>query len=418
MELLHLPSIALCLAATAGPVLAAGDVWVVDAFGGAGSDFVTIQQAVNAASAGDTVLVRSGTYAPFLLIGKNLAVVADENAVVRVQGGPEVAFTPAGPPNLLHGLHYTEDPSGEVVARISTGDGGARTWVSDCSTAASRVGVTSSSVILDHCSFSGKDELQSGLSSGPTPALDQSFSFVAAFDCEFQGGAGADTLGDVGPTAGSPSVLMDNFGSLWAANSSFLGGAGGDGANSLQTGCTDPEPGGPGLSLEQGWVYRNGSLFQGGPGGAPAPFCTPGSADAGEPVQLVGTFANLLDYGAAAPSLMTPGVVREGQSLAFDWDGPAGVALLLLSGGDGFQHGTFSPLSPESMPLLLSNPISVLLVDVLATAGQAQLALQVPELGGGVESRRIFAQALHLDPQTFAVSSGGARAVVLLDGSF
>jgi pectin methylesterase-like acyl-CoA thioesterase len=52
--------LAVLLLACAGT--AAGATWVVDDDGGAGVDYTTIQAAVNAAAAGDTIEVRSGTY--------------------------------------------------------------------------------------------------------------------------------------------------------------------------------------------------------------------------------------------------------------------------------------------------------------------------------------------------------------------
>lgn len=41
---------------------AAGATWVVDDDGGAGVDYTTIQAAADAASAGDTIEVRGGSY--------------------------------------------------------------------------------------------------------------------------------------------------------------------------------------------------------------------------------------------------------------------------------------------------------------------------------------------------------------------
>ena len=64
---------------------AAGATWVVDDGGGAGVDYMTIQAAVDAASAGDTVEVRSGMYVENVDVGKRLTLVGDGVGVVTVQ---------------------------------------------------------------------------------------------------------------------------------------------------------------------------------------------------------------------------------------------------------------------------------------------------------------------------------------------
>src|SRR5690606_35628687 len=59
-----------------GAVLAANQVHVVDAAGGSGGH-TTIQAAVDAASDGDVVLVRPGTYGALDIQAKGIAVLAD-----------------------------------------------------------------------------------------------------------------------------------------------------------------------------------------------------------------------------------------------------------------------------------------------------------------------------------------------------
>jgi len=62
---------------------AAGATWVVDDDGGA--DFVSIQAAVDAASAGDTIEVRGGTYVENVDVDKRLTLIGDGADVVTVQ---------------------------------------------------------------------------------------------------------------------------------------------------------------------------------------------------------------------------------------------------------------------------------------------------------------------------------------------
>lgn len=62
--------------------VASADVLVVDASGGGGS--TTLPAAVDAAAAGDALLVRTGSYAGFLPTGKGLSLVAEPGAAVAV----------------------------------------------------------------------------------------------------------------------------------------------------------------------------------------------------------------------------------------------------------------------------------------------------------------------------------------------
>ncbi len=107
-------------------VPAAAGVIVVAADGS--GDYAQINQAIVAASDGDTLLIRSGTYAPFIVPGKALQIVADEGASVNVHGYAAVTNLPAGKTVLLGGLitagqlpvHrglYLEDNAGPVRMR-------------------------------------------------------------------------------------------------------------------------------------------------------------------------------------------------------------------------------------------------------------------------------------------------------------
>jgi pectin methylesterase-like acyl-CoA thioesterase len=73
---------------------ASADVLVVAA--GGGGDFLEIQAAIDAANEGDTILVKSGTYLSFLIVGKQLEVLADTNASVHVDGAVRVRSLEAG----------------------------------------------------------------------------------------------------------------------------------------------------------------------------------------------------------------------------------------------------------------------------------------------------------------------------------
>jgi parallel beta-helix repeat protein len=64
---------------------AGATTWVVDDDGGAGVDYTTIQAAVDAASAGDTIEVRGGTYIENVDVDKRLTLIGDGADVVTVR---------------------------------------------------------------------------------------------------------------------------------------------------------------------------------------------------------------------------------------------------------------------------------------------------------------------------------------------
>ena len=67
------------------------DVVVVDAAFGAGADFLEVQDAVDAASDGDVILIRTGNYDHVTLNAKGVSLQADVDAVVRIKPPPGLA---------------------------------------------------------------------------------------------------------------------------------------------------------------------------------------------------------------------------------------------------------------------------------------------------------------------------------------
>jgi hypothetical protein len=77
---MHLPHALLAFAAFAA-ALSAQTTWIVDASNGPGTNFTEIQPAVDAASAGDVILVRPGTYAP-ISVSKGVAILGQPGFTV------------------------------------------------------------------------------------------------------------------------------------------------------------------------------------------------------------------------------------------------------------------------------------------------------------------------------------------------
>lgn len=115
------------LLATAG--IAGADVIVVDPSGQ--GDFTQINQAVSAAVDGDLVLVKSGTYASFLIPDRSVSVVADAGATVNVNGYVAVLDSQRGDTILISGITAVAQNAGEFGLYLSNNDGSIRIQDSD-----------------------------------------------------------------------------------------------------------------------------------------------------------------------------------------------------------------------------------------------------------------------------------------------
>src|SRR6185295_13168121 len=98
------------------PAPAFAGVHIVDTTGR--GDQLTIAAAVAAASDGDLVLVRSGTYAGFVVDDKALVITIDVGALVTIEGTIEIDNLAAGKSLVLAELlvHGTADASGSSPA--------------------------------------------------------------------------------------------------------------------------------------------------------------------------------------------------------------------------------------------------------------------------------------------------------------
>ena len=79
-----LPALLAAISLAAG--LHAQTLWTVDAAGG--GDFVEIQNAIDAASSGDTLLLRAGRYDEFVISAKSLTLIVDPGAAPELSRAP------------------------------------------------------------------------------------------------------------------------------------------------------------------------------------------------------------------------------------------------------------------------------------------------------------------------------------------
>ncbi len=398
-----------------------GSVWVVDASGG--GDFTTSGAAVAAASAGDTLLFRAGTYERVELVGKGLALVADEGATVRISSGGFCGYN--------DGLLVENLPAGErVLARgiamdwISLSDNLGSVWIED-----SKVGphCTVHALLVNHCgnvvltrsTFEGY-EGATGLPIAGTRALSATDASIFAHACTFAGGKGypgADGSGggfnpwDAG-VGTSAAWLSDIF--LFLGGCTVTGGAGGDGESAVEP-CADPGDGGEGVhflgSIPSDVRFLD-SAISGGAAGTdptPVPVCvtepaSDGAAWGGTP----GTVAAVGTTGFLALSATSP--VREGQSLTVELDGPPNVPSFLAFGTAPdalFDEALFGAIH-------VAPPWAILVLGTTDATGHAQKSLPVGFLPAGWEAAHFFGQTAYVTGAGVLVL-GGTSAVTVLD---
>lgn len=226
----------------------AGGVHVVEA--GGTERFGTIQGAVDAAADGDVLLVSSGTYTGFSVVGKGLSILAAPGHEVLVAGKIELADLPASSMLLLSGLHV-EAP------RITTGLEATQClgWlrIQDCEiTGGDNVddflgNSPGSGLRLESCARVSIESsvLRGGGNDGDLPgglgldALDSTFSVHGS---EVRGGHGIND--STGPSHGGHACVCAGSSSFLAQKSTFRGG---DAAHGCEVGGN--ANGGSGLVL-------------------------------------------------------------------------------------------------------------------------------------------------------------------------
>jgi len=313
----------------AGVARAQGALLVVDAAGGPGSDFTTIVDALAAASDGDTLLVRSGDYLPFIIQDRTIIIAAAPGASVNVQsslgsGAPAgiiVRSIGASQAVVLEGLTLNgiEGFGTQGSAGLSVEASQGQVWVQDCQIVGGSgslfpnpaIAVAScDQVLFAHCTATGTSELTDVLQP-VAPGVHSISSRVFAWDCHFTGG-----LGGAG-------VLVD--GREFFAEDSVL--TGGQGLGFPFSPCDVSVDGGPGLALVQkAKATLVGTQTVGGAGDPAAPGCSnPGPSVAnffGTLVQLPGP---TMDFSVTSP-------VADGQDAQIDFAAQPGDVPVLLMG--------------------------------------------------------------------------------------
>ncbi|MCC6406015.1 MAG: hypothetical protein IT453_02535 [Planctomycetes bacterium] len=431
---------AIAFAGAASSLLTAGDafaapvqakVWVV----GPSGAFSDIQGAVDAAVAGDIVVVDAGTYTGFVVDAKELTIVArvDASAGEKVEVAGEVTIR-----NLA--LGDTVVLQGDAFSIL--GANGPALSVLDSLGSVRLQGLT----LEGACGFSGADGA-AGL------RVDHSFdvavvsSFISGgIVCDYPGNGGHGieldagnlalygvtaegrdgeqdlaTLGAPGTAGGSGCLVKSGF--LFASHSTFQGGdgaGGGDGFMDCATGGIEPGSGGDGgdgIALETSNAIARvmGCLRDGGLGGpvGVGTLCTAtdGAPGKGDSIAAGATF---VDDPMPVRSTLGPCLSSELSSVLLHFEGQPGDRFyLFLSTATQFvDEPTFHGVTLVKTPYLYR-----LVMGTLPASGMLDTGYAIGDLGAGVEG-----VVWHAQTYVRTVSNkrmyGGPASLVMLDSQF
>lgn len=381
------------------PALAQDKVWVVDDSGGPGVDFADLPPAIAAASPGDVLLLRTGTYSKPVL-DKGLTLQADQGAAVKVPG-LRVELVPGGQRVAIFGLTSSES--------ASISDCGGKVWIEGCRFETLVWGSPGAVNVLDCADVVLVDVVGIGRSITPTPGLKTSNSSVHVFECTFEGSNGSWTdafPGSALPMVPGPGALHES-GELMALASTFSGGKGFTPFDPTIGQCVSlvQAAGAPGASLLAPSSMRDCQLHGGlggfsftcGLGHTGLPFS--GMA----PVQLLGEYV----------SLDVPSPIRENGTFDLTLSGSPGV--LAIVGIAAKQDAIVIPAWGGS--LVIQGPYLILPAVVLPPAGTLTQTIGLLDLGPSVQSLTFIGQVAAVDAFG-AFTVNGTASVVLLDDQF
>lgn len=372
-----------------------------------GAAFDQISSAVAAASDGDVILVRTGHYGGFVVDDKELAVVADTGAQVDVDEQVRIRNLAATRSVVLVGIdvHPIADaPSTALVATFNAGSlrfqgcdfvGPFTTWVPFPAQAHGVELLQCPDVAFVDCTlsagYSDWEGVHGLIANGGRIALHQS---------DVLGGRAGN--GGYG-YGGGDGARLSGATQIFASGCTFVG------ANGSSSFIWCP-PGGPGiraLSADALFLQRS-SVSAGAYGSCPFPHAAP------QAYELNGASTRVRVEGRPR-ELRGPAVARENGTLTLQFSGvPGDMVELVLADATRWsnrqdRHGIS----------LVKRRItsSVISLGAVAGDGTSTWSMPVSELGPGIESALLHAQAVFRNPQGEEFLSSFA-VITLLDAAF
>lgn len=415
----------------------AQQVWVVDAAGGAGSNYTDIPPAIAAAVDGDTLLVRSGTYSPFAILQKALVVTADAGQAVSVQGTVTISNLTAAQRVCLRGINIAGSFTG---AELQNNAGGV--WLEKCNIggangASSGAGFGSHAVfasqslncLFTDCDFTGgagavfpQPSFADGLPGGDGILADHCNLYL--YDCNVKGRRGGDaglTSGTTTNGGGGGGGAKITNSTMFASGSLFQGGAGGNGHFSglFVSLCGFGGDGGSGLLLGTS-AWNNATIlncsFVGGPAGASSggSQCVqfPPAAGQGTMIQT----GTVTTYSGASRSFSLSSPVREQQNSTLQFSNGVAGELAIIIFADTFSPVDFPPYLGAFIPDLLT--VDALSIGTIGGGGGLTAQVAVPALPPALQSLTFFVQSVFVDLNTGGVVLGPPSEITILDSAF
>lgn len=380
-------------------------VIVVAAAGG--GNFGNIAPAVAAASDGDVLLVKSGTYSGFTINNKALAIVADTGAHVVVQEQVRVQNLSLARNVLLVGLDVHPLANAALNALVLlTNSGSVR--IQDCTlTGSFTTGLSFPAVVhgvevvlgddlaFTRCTLSGgRADYEGG------HGLTANWSRIALHTSDLLGSRAGD--GGYGYLGGDGAQLTGNI-DLFASGCTFRGGNG----SASTMWCPW---GGAGIATT--WVaqlfLQNSQVAAGAYGSCPYPHGAP------QAYRFGGT-TTVTRVEGRSRALIAPAVTREQNALTFDFTGAPGDQVELVL-GDATRFLLRPDLHGVSLVRRRSTGV-VVPVGIVAGNGTLSWSMPIGDLGSGVQARVIHAQALFTNVSGDGFLSSPAE-IVLLDSAF
>jgi hypothetical protein len=402
-----------------------------------GQPYSQIQDAVDNAAEGDTILVKTGNYASFVISARSLAIVGDEGANVQIAGAIRVRNLGGSQRVLLtrltangvyaatgfgqYGLYATNNVGALRVegcalkgaAGTSTHpDGYAGVWLENCFDVALHESTCVGGAGKD--GWAGIDTGRSGdgvRASGCTLAVASSVvrggSGLNGSDCwnSPDGGDGGDGLHLVGSV-------------VWLHAGTARGGDGGDGKQPTSgCSCSTGAFGGTGgyalLGLGSSVVYVQGTqesaAFSGDSWGGLCGFYMGTQM----PLRSGGSFVTTT---AGPRRLNASAVRRESQDTLLEVRGQAGDAVQLVL-SERTQAARYLNAWQGMELVTRSTPMRLMHLGTLPASGIGQFSLPAQDLGPGVSARAWHLQLL-VDEPGGVRRLGEAASVLRLDSAY